>query len=124
MHFGRVLNKTGSAKMGNYLSVHASHEMQEDINECDFSSLEYKMMRKKKSLKSDWCSLIMFHTRAFQIMLNIFIGSRYDKVGLPGSKVGRREEEVRTKKIISSYFLHRHMDNAIQTTDKMHQKIC
>lgn len=61
----------------------------------------------------------MFHTRAFQIMLDIFIGSRYDKVGLPGSKVGR------SKKIIKffSYFLHRHMDNVIQTTDKMHQKI-
>lgn len=35
----------------------------------------------------------MFHMRAFQIMLDIFIASRYDKVGLPGIKVGRREEE-------------------------------
>lgn len=51
MHFGRVLNKTGSLKMGNYLSVHASHEMQEDIKERDFSSLEYKMMRKKNLWK-------------------------------------------------------------------------
>lgn len=51
MHFGRVLNKTGSPEMGNYLSVHASHEMQEDIKECDFSSLEYKMMRKKNLWK-------------------------------------------------------------------------
>lgn len=37
----------------------------------------------------------MFHTRAFQIMLDVFIGSKYDKEGLPGGKVGRGEEGVR-----------------------------
>lgn len=94
MYFGRVPNKTGSPKMWNYLSAHVFHEMQQDIKARGFSSLKYKM-HKKKSLKSDWCSLIMFHTGAFQIMLDVFIGSRYDKGGLPGGKVGRGEEGVR-----------------------------
>jgi len=37
----------------------------------------------------------MFHTRAFQIMLDVFIESRCDKEGLSGGKVGRGKQGVR-----------------------------
>lgn len=53
------------------------------------------MKKKKTILKSDRCSLIMSRTRAFQIMLDVFIGSRYDKESLPGDKVGEGEEGLK-----------------------------
>jgi len=53
MHFGRVLYKTGSPKMGNYLSARVFHKMQQDRKARGFSSLEYKMQEKKTSSKSD-----------------------------------------------------------------------
>lgn len=51
MYFGRVPNKTGSPKMWNYLSAHVFHEMQQDIKARGFSSLKYKMHKKKNLWK-------------------------------------------------------------------------